>query len=161
MYLYKRYRQELTICAKYDKPIPLTKSYSVQILDFHWISLINFLFIYMGAHEIDLEIERGPGSKKFENHWSRDLPRVIADRNGWWESQRNICCQHTFMLMKFSLVYSVTFIDWHYQRNNPNHKFSLKKWIGRFWNWYTGIEIDLLNSIKKYVYYISAKNSCR
>ena len=27
-----------------------------------------------------------------------DLPRVMADRDGWQNSQQNLCCQHTFKI---------------------------------------------------------------
>ena len=80
----QKYLQELTICAKQNKHVPLTKChYSVQIMDaisFKYFDKFNFysfgssqdfIFIYMGVHVVDPEIERDPGSPKFENYWSK------------------------------------------------------------------------------------------
>ena len=74
VYLVQKYHQELAICIKQGKHIPLT-NFITQCRYWMWFSLNIFdkfhFYFYMGVHEIDPEVEMGPGSQKFGNHWIR------------------------------------------------------------------------------------------
>ena len=76
----QKYHQELTIYIKQGEYILLSECkyrmwFSWNIFDkFHlylYGSLQDFIFIYMGVHEVDPEIERDPCTQKFETYGSK------------------------------------------------------------------------------------------
>ena len=102
----------------------------------------DFIFIYIGVHKIDPEIERVPGSKMFENHCHRRtflksfsvlLQHVFLALLGWfvrWEVSVRTKKTFTLKILKF-LRMSLTFRGWFsylltsLRRGYPNLKIFL------------------------------------